>query len=130
MWPAEEVPNRATLYQRVHRNNLDEQGLPKPGAFRNSPTKQDGMSTDWDRYSTPQQTRQRARQPSENIVIALPVGRVREIAGQRVEHTPVQPEAEFAGNQAHCDVFGEKTTEARLKFLQIYRLVAEMTLDH
>jgi hypothetical protein len=128
MWTVEEVPSDATLYQRVHRNNVDERGAPKPGAFRNTPTKQDGMSTDWDRYSTPQETRHRARNPFDNVVIALPVGKVREIAGQRVEHTPIQPEADAPGNRAHCDVFGEKSTEARLKFLRIYTLIPEIAL--
>jgi hypothetical protein len=65
----------------------------------------------------------------DNIVIAFAAGKVRGIAGQRVEHTPVQPEAEHHGNRAHCDVFGEKTTEVRLKFLQIYTLVPHLALD-
>jgi hypothetical protein len=66
----------------------------------------------------------------DNIVIALAVAKVREIAGQRIEHTPIQPEADRPGDRAHCDVFGEKTTEVRLKFLKIYTPISELVLDH
>ena len=128
MWNAENIPDEAVLYERVHQNNLDEQNRPKPGAFRNLPTKEDGMSTDWEKYSTPFETRQRAKYPQANIVIALIARDVRAIDGQEVEHTPVNPSEEQPGNRAHTDVFGEKTTEARLKFMQIWNPVREITL--
>lgn len=121
MWLEEDIPSDAILYQRVHRKNLNAEGAPIPGAFRNTPNKQDGMSTDWEKYSTPSETRSRARNPSDNVVIALPVGKVREIEGQTIQHTPVNPGPDTLPNRAHTDVFGEKTTEARLKFLQIYQ---------
>lgn len=130
MWAAEEIPDDGILYQRVHRNNLDDKGAPIPGAFRNTPTKQDGMSTDWEKYSTPAETRARARSPAANSIIALAVGKVREIEAQTVEHTPVNPAPTILPNRAHADVFGEKTTEARLKFLQIYTPVSEIELCH
>jgi hypothetical protein len=124
MWESESIPAEATLYLRVHKTLLDDDGLPKPVAFRNSPTKQDGMSTDWEKYATPEETRQRARNPADNIVVSLPAGEVRQVPGQRVEHTPLQPAPDSPGNRAHTDVFGEKTPEARVKFLQMYRVVS------
>jgi hypothetical protein len=124
MWEPESIPAEATLYLRVHKTLLDDNGLPKPVAFRNSPTKQDRMSTDWEKYATPEETLQRARNPADNIVVLLPVGEVRQVPGQRVEHTPVQAAEDSPGNRAHTDVFGEKTPEARVKFLQIYPVLA------
>ena len=126
MWEAEAIPSEAVLYKRLHRQDIDEKGSPKPGAFRNTPAKEDGMSTDWNKYSTPHETRQRAKSPEANIVIAIVAGEVRAIEGQRVEHTPVNPTEEQPGNRAHTDVFGEKTTEARLKFMQIWKPVPEV----
>ncbi len=87
------------------------------------------MSTDWNKYSTPLETRLRAKNPQANIVIALVAGDVRAIEGQRIEHTPINPSDEQAGNRAHTDVFGEKTTEVRLKFMQVWSAVPEITLE-
>ena len=108
---------------RVHRQKVDQTGAPKPVAFQNKPTDTDGMSTDWEKYSTPQQTRQRARKPEDNIVISLVAGDVRAIEGQRIEHEPIEPAVEDPGNRAHTEIFGEKTTEARVKFMQIWKRV-------
>ena len=69
------------------------------------------MSTDWNRYSTPKETRERGRDPVANGVIALPVGPVRTLS-LRVDHSP-QVE-----NRAHTDV-GMKTTEVRLHLLRL-----------
>ncbi len=120
-WKKEPISDDAILYMRVHKNNLDANGEPIPGAFRNHPTRTDGMSTDWKEYSTPEDCRARARTPTDNAVIILPVAAVRKIPGQTVEHTPIyEPLAEPpVFNRAHTDVFGEKTTEARFHFMKV-----------
>lgn len=122
-WEKEPIPDDAKLYMRVHKNNLDATGEPIPGAFRNQPTRADGMSTDWEKYSTPEECQARARTPRDNAVIILPVAEVRKIAGQTVEHTPIyEPLSDQPiFNRAHADVFGEKTTEARFHFMRIVR---------
>ncbi len=122
-WEIEPIPDDALLYMRVHKNNLDSDGKPIPGAFRNQPTRADGMSTDWDKHSTPKECQARARTPEDNAIIVLPVAEVRKIADKQVvEHTPIykplSEPPEF--NRAHTDVFGEKTTEARFHFMRIY----------
>lgn len=121
-WEKESIPDDAILYMRVHKNNLDSNGEPIPGAFRNHPTRADGMSTDWKEYSTPKECQVRGRTPEDNAVIILPVAEVRKIVGQIVEHTPIyEPLSEPpVFNQAHTDVFGEKTTEVRFHFMKIY----------
>ena len=122
-WEKEDpIPDDAILYMRVHRNNLDPNGEPIPGAFRNQPTRADGMSTDWQKYSTPEECQRRARTPSDNAIIILPVAEIRKIDGQKVEHTPIyEPLCDPPNfNRAHTDVFGEKTVEARFHFMRIY----------
>jgi hypothetical protein len=71
------------------------------------------MSTDWEKYSTPTQTQDRGKKPSANGVIALICGEVREIQSLSVVHAPSQ-------NRAHTNVFGEKTTEVRVKLARIF----------
>lgn len=110
-WPQEAIPDADTLLMRVHRNNFPD-GQLAPGVFRDI---EGSMSTDWIKYSTAEQTRQRARTPAANGVLRLPVGGVRADASPRVEHTP-----DIArGNRAHADVTGEKSTENRLKLLRL-----------
>ena len=70
------------------------------------------MSTDWSKYSTPMNTRDRARNPDRNGVISLGVGAVRAIP-QVVGHSPI------ASNRAHTDVAGEKSTEVRAMLRRI-----------
>jgi hypothetical protein len=104
-WPKEEIPDIDRLFMRVHRNFVS-QGKLAPGVFRDHGM---GMSTDWERYSTAAETLQRAAEPSKNGVIQLVAGSLRAIEGLTVEHTPI------IINRAHTDVFGEKTTEVRLR---------------
>ncbi len=127
-WEKEPIPDDALLFMRVHKNNLDSNGEPIPGAFRNQPTRADGMSTDWNRHSTPEECQARAKTPEVNAVIILPVAEVCKIADQTVEHTPIyEPLSEPPIlNRAHTDVFGEKTTEARFHFMRIYRFAIKL----
>ena len=118
LWPSENVPDDDLLYMRVHKDHFCD-GEIAPGAFRNQPTRQHGMSTDWEKYSSPEETRNRARNPIANAVIQMKVGHVRRIPHQRVAHTPDR----ITLNRALTDVFGDKNPEVRLKFLRIFQLV-------
>lgn len=111
IWDSEAVPDQALLFMRIHRVWIRDGEL-LPGVFQNRGA---GMSTDWNKYSTPSETQKRAIDPSMNGVIQLVVGDVREIPQQKVVHTPNRER----NNRAHTDVFGEKDTEARLKFKRI-----------
>jgi hypothetical protein len=92
------------------------------------------MSTDWARYSTPHETRGRARRqpPSAYGVISLLVAAVQSIPLQWVRHSPIfhDPEdPEIPNNRAHTDVIGPKSkyetgdrilsTEIRNRFQEI-----------
>lgn len=97
---------------RVHRQFLDDrdEGYVAPGVFQDHGN---SMSTDWAKYSTPRDTKERARRPADNGVISLNVGRTRREAKQIVLHDPL------FDNRAHTSVVGEKSTEARVKLLRI-----------
>jgi hypothetical protein len=123
LWESEDIPDTDFLYMRVPRQ-IVEYGEPYIGAFRNWPTPKDGMSTDWDRYAKPEQTRARGRRPADNAVISMNVGYIREVPTLSVKHTPVNYPPEKR-NRAHTDVFGpkEKNAEERLHLSRKYTVV-------
>lgn len=127
-WERENIPDDALLFMRVHKSQLDPNGEPIPGAFKNRPRSTDGMSTDWNKYSTAEECRLRARTPADNVVLRLRVDEVRQIPLQTVEHTPKYEPAATPPliNRAHTDVFGEKNTQVRLQFMKIYKLAIRL----
>jgi hypothetical protein len=110
MWNVETIPDGDFLFMRVHKCYLSKGEL-NLGVFRNQG---EGMSTDWEKYSTAEQSRNRATVPSDNFIIKLSVAGVRAIEKLTVVHEP------FETNQAHSEVFGEKTTEARFKLGRVF----------
>ena len=103
-WGAEEIPDPHRLFMRVHVKGLLEGGKLHPGIFR----EQDGaISTDWEKYSTAEESRNRAKQPEKNGVIALIAGRVRRIEGLAVRHSP---DVE-GNNRAHTDILGVESPQ-------------------
>jgi hypothetical protein len=96
-WPSEDIPNHHRLFLRVNVGHVPS-GL-HPGIFREN---KGSMSTDWEKYSTPEETRQRAPRPERTGVVGLNVGDIRAIAELSVMHSPVRSPA----NRAHTDVFG------------------------
>jgi len=116
MWPIEEIPNRDTLYYRIHQSYLI-RGELKPGAFREIG---DSMSTDWSKYSTPSDSRSRAKKPEQNGIISLKVGSLRQLK-LTVVHAPSED------NKSHSLVKGVDEVEIRLKLLYKLRDTAD---DH
>jgi hypothetical protein len=110
-WPVEEIEDGEVLYRRVHRNWFFPNGTLNPGAFRDYE-----MSTDWQRYSSAEEARQRARKPNETAIVSLVVGEVRRIDGQRVQHAPV------SDNRAHTNVIGDKSTKVRQRLVDTCKL--------
>jgi hypothetical protein len=114
MWTAEPIPDKDRLFMRVHPNNARD-GVLNPGAFKNrgEPGKRAGMSTDWEKYSTPQETCDRATHHSAIYgIVSIIVGEVRKVPGQTVEHTP-----DYPTNRAHTDVFGDKSADPEVRVL-------------
>ena len=83
-----------------------------PGAFENF-----DLSTDWEKYSTAEETRDRRRKPEDNAVGALVVRSVRAIPGQTVVHAPdptgdPKRKPPLPPNRAHTHISGHKTIDA------------------
>jgi len=118
-WPVEDIPDDDSVYMRAHRMFF--RPTLQPGVFTPHGA---GMSVDWKKYSSPEDTRQRARNPDHNAVIRLPARGIRDINNLALEHTP-EPE-----NRAHSDVFGlvnsEDLTEARILLLNLSRVVLDL----
>jgi len=80
---------------------------------------------DWEKYSTAEQTRQRAINPTDNAVIRMAAVGIRDIGNLDVKHRPQPP------NRAHSDVLGipdggEDLTEIRAALLDISRVVISL----
>lgn len=121
LWTVKNIPDEDNLYMRVHKSMI-KGGRISLGVFKNLPRPTDGMSTDWQRYSDPEATRQRAlpKIPQNYGVIEINAGEVRKIPNQTVIHTPDTER----NNPAHTDVFGEKDDEEiRVLFGRIYRVL-------
>jgi len=135
-WPKEQViPAEHFLYMRVLKDDVDDEGLPKPKVFKNRADEHGvwAMSTDWSKYCAPQATQARSvrRPPSDYGVIALRVGAVTSIPAQKVVHAPVHhhPEKpEDPNNRGHANVLGPKSPkdhggsiEIRARYISILR---------
>ncbi len=121
MWSKEVIPDSSSVLLRVHKSLIPDAEV-RPNVFRDQGG---GMSVDWREYSTALETRNRGKIPTDNAVISLPAGGIRQIEGLEVQHDPVQENSfdqngnPLRPNRAHAQVIGEKTTERRLKLSRI-----------
>ncbi len=121
LWESEPVPDEDFLYVRIHQTFQRRAGGVSLGWVKNLPTPEHGMSTDWDKYATPEQTQARGRKPAREYAVGkLNAGQVRAIPQQSAVHTPDHEN----DNRAHTDIFGEKENdpEVRVMFGRIYTL--------
>lgn len=117
VWPQEVIPDGDSVYYRVHYQLCLEGGI-RPNIFR----EQGGtMSVDWDKYSTPTETRDRARHPAENGVVSLNVGSVRTIRALVVEHFPLPHNRSHSGVTGMSVLPKEGLAEARVHLARIAR---------
>lgn len=117
-WPIESIPDEDRLSGRVPKSRVID-GWPDLGMFSNGNPPgggRPGLSTDWNKYATPEETRARSprKAPDDYAVIFFIAGMVRTLPLQTVEHTPWcnEPEIpELPDNRAHSDIFGPKTAK-------------------
>ncbi len=95
---SEEIPDAHDVYYRIHISFVQLTGRPGPNCFRDN----DGMSVDWSKYSTPDQTRRRQGDDKAHKygIVGLRVGGVRQIEALSVQHVPRD------GNDAHSNIYG------------------------
>ena len=103
LWQVEEIPDGDSLFYRFSVGQLRADRKPFPGMFREN---KGSMSTDWEKYSTANETRKRQGRPEIFAVLRMIVGGIRAIDGLTVVHSPTQNVEGLPDNQAHSDVFG------------------------
>ncbi|TGM04878.1 hypothetical protein EHQ76_07495 [Leptospira barantonii] len=118
MFEKEEIPDEDYIFYRVHKNLTDNKNEILPNVFRDKGT---SMSTDWERYSSAQDTQDRGKTPTDNFILKLNVGKVRSKITLQVEHDPIDD------NQAHTSVLGEKDTEARIHLMRISKIILPLS---
>lgn len=107
------IPDADSLFRRAHRRQFYTSDEPTPGAFKREGS--GGMSVNWAKYATAEETRRQAAQPPENYgVLITTAGQVRAIDDLRVDHTPND------ANRAHSDIIGVEDAEIRLKLLRAF----------
>ncbi|MGH7902399.1 MAG: hypothetical protein ACRENZ_11755, partial [Thermodesulfobacteriota bacterium] len=115
IFPIEGIDNNSKLYYRIHKQYFIDSDL-LPSVFRETGEgEQKSMSTDWGKYSTPNESRKRARKPEDNGIVHFISGKLRNL-NLSVKHAPTND------NKAHTNVKGndtpiEQDEELRLKLL-------------
>src|SRR5690348_5592489 len=99
MWEVEAIPDADLLYYRVHDGFFNKKGTLGSSVFREKGDGEErGISTDWSKYSTPEQDRG-IKNPLKNSVVSFVTGDLRNIRLQ-VLHAPINE------NRAHTNVKG------------------------
>ena len=115
----EVIPDHSSVFMRAHRDRV-KNGVARPSAFE---PHGDGLSVDWDRYSTADATLSRTtNNPANSAVVQMGVGPIRAIRdGLDVIHDPLP------NNQAHSLVNlpedRVEETAVRLKLSQLATIV-------
>jgi hypothetical protein len=128
MWPVENIPDSDILFYRIHISFIVD-GEIVPGAFQErGEGRERGMSTDWDKYSSAEETKQRSKVPADNGVGQFHVDSVRAI-DLEVVHAPV------TDNRSHSHIRGiphegQLKTKARLLLKRICMWAIEPSLDN
>jgi len=105
----EDIPVSALLYYRIHKTKIDpdephEKRKIMPMAFDPQPQGSTQMSTDWNKYATPEESRNRAKVPSDNGIVSFLVERINNAPYPlNVKHDPVLSEP--FSNKAHTIVY-------------------------
>jgi hypothetical protein len=120
--PVEGIPDPDSVFMRAHKTYFRDGEL-EPGVFaaKDGP----GMSVDWEKYSSKEETRNRAKSPNDNAVISLLVGGIRAIQNLDVQHMPE------LGNRAHSEVnlpdMREELTEVRVLLKRLALIVVPLS---
>lgn len=96
-WQIEHIPDSDHVYRRVHVNffiTYSNFEVIPPSAFRDN----NGISVDWEKYTTPEE--KRARESKKNGIIKIQAGIVRKYRNLTVDHSPLNE------NRAHSNIIG------------------------
>jgi hypothetical protein len=118
-FPVEEIPDEDYLFMAIKRKFIADDGTWTTAAFRNGGVGEArGMSTDWEKYSTAEQTQCRIGPSELHGVLRMSVRAIREIPIYKVAHDP------RCDNQAHTNVTGPKSGDEKTD--QIDRMTIQL----
>ena len=90
-FPIEEIPNTDKVFLRIHKVNLNldkEEEKEKIKPYHSFEQKgEDGLSVDWSKYATAENTKLRAKKPEDNGVVSFSVNQLRDVS-LTVVHKP------------------------------------------
>lgn len=119
-FPVEEIPDVDSVFMRAHKDYIRDGDL-VPGVFR---AQGGGMSVNWNKYASKEETKQQSKNPANNAVMSLPVGGIRKIQDLDVKHTP-KP-----SNRAHSEINlpenREQLTEVRVLLHRLAEIVVPL----
>ena len=92
--PKIEILDEDLLNMRFHANNIKNNKL-LPVVFKAKPEGSDELSVDWNKYSTVEESRNRAKNPLKNGIGQFIVEEVRKL-NYKVEHKPEHEPPNFA----------------------------------
>ncbi len=122
-WTIETIPDADSVFMRAHETYFRD-GKLTVGVFT---AKNGGMSADWNKYSTAEESRKRAKKPEKNAILSLSVGGVRGVRGLDVEHRP-EPD-----NRAHSEIDlpdnHEDLTESRVFLLRLAEIAIPLAVS-
>lgn len=126
IWEIEGIPDESLLYYRIHKSDCRD-GKVLPGAFKERGAgEKRGMSTNWDKYSDPEDLMNVAHVPQDNGVGQFEVEKVREmeLADLKVVHDPDK----INNNRSHTHIIGiprkgQLKTKVRLKLRLLFTWV-------
>lgn len=111
-FPIEEIPSSDNVFRRVYRGYI-KNGRVKVNAFTDPPPKFEGervgLSVLWEKHATIATCKSTGKEPENNGVAALSVGKIREIDALQVVHDPK------VESQAHSQIYGRKDEEVRVQ---------------
>jgi hypothetical protein len=109
-WAPEQIGDDESLFRRIPRvyfksdGSISEKVFMRNAGPRGTKKEPDPeISTDWARYSSPEESRSRAVRPSENGVGSISAGFPRHL-GLLVQHTPDHERR----NRAHATIFNNR----------------------
>jgi hypothetical protein len=88
------------------------------------------LSSDWDKYSTPEETRDRLnyhkkangsfKKAEDYFVVEFLVeDLVTKLPDQEIEHDPIYGNDDLPDNRSHAKITGDKNVEVRLKMVDL-----------
>lgn len=107
-FPSEHIPDEENLYYRIHKVFFKDNAI-QPSAFTD---KGNGMSMDWQKYSTPEESQIRSKVKADNGIVSFSASAIRSL-NLNLIHSPSKT------NRAHSEAIGKKEPQIRVELARM-----------